>query len=245
MNKFKIGVAGLIIEICAEYEYIRNYCEDYLCEGPADFTVEAGPADIAFEREKSARDDINRGVPVVEYADPYLETLAIYRKIAEKMMSYDALLFHGSAIAVDGVAYLFTATSGTGKSTHSYFWRKTFGERAVMVNDDKPLLKFTEKGVLACGTPWNGKHKLGTNIIAPLEAICILERGTENEIIPIPASEALPMLLQQSHRPGNPKNMALYLDLIDRLTKKVRFYRLKCTIDPAAAEVAHEGMRPK
>lgn len=245
MVEFKIKLAGCVIGVKAMHNYIKEYCKDYYCDEAADFTVETTQADIEFEREKSARDNILEGIPVIDYSDDYLETLAVYRQIVENMLDYDAMLFHGSAIAVDGVAYLFTATSGTGKSTHSRFWRETFGERAVMVNDDKPLLKLTEDGVLVCGTPWNGKHHLGENIMVPLEAICILERGEENEIEEISAKEALTMLLQQSHRPAKAASMMLYLNLMDQLTKSLRFYRLKCNLNPEAATVAHEGMRPK
>ena len=78
---------------------------------------------------------------------------------------------------MDGQAVLFTAKSGTGKSTHTKLWRDLFGERAVMVNDDKPLLRILKDGVLVCGTPWDGKHRLSTNCALPLKAICILERG--------------------------------------------------------------------
>lgn len=52
-----------------------------------------------------------------------------YRKIAEKLVQYDVMLFHGSAVAVDGIGYLFTAKSGTGKSTHTRLWREYFGDR--------------------------------------------------------------------------------------------------------------------
>lgn len=245
MIEFNISLAGHVIGIKALHTYVQEYCTNYLCEGPADFTVETTQADIEFEREKSARDNINSGIAVIHYSDDYLETLAVYRKLVNGMLRYDTLLFHGSAIAVDGVAYLFTATSGTGKSTHTRFWRETFGDRAVMVNDDKPLLKLTEDGVLVCGTPWNGKHRLGTNMMVPLEAICILERGEENELVSVSATEALPMLLQQSHRPAGAASMMRYLDLMDRLTKKLRFYRLKCTPTAEAAKLAYEGMRLK
>ncbi len=243
--EFKIKLAGRVIEVKAMYPYIKKYCEGYVCDEPADFSVETTQADLEFEREKSARDDIAEGRAVIDHPDSYLETLAVYRKIVEKLMDYDSLLFHGSAIAVDGVAYLFTAKSGTGKSTHTRFWREAFGDRAVMVNDDKPLLKLTKDGVLVCGTPWNGKHNLGTNMTAPLQAICILERGEQNEIAEITAQDALPMLLQQSHRPGNPAAMVTYMQIMDRLTKNLKFYRLKCNLNPEAAMVAHEGMRPK
>lgn len=243
--EFRIKLADRVVEIKSIYRYIKGCCREYLCDEPADFSVEVTQADLEYEREKAARDDMAEGREIIDHHDAYLETLAVYRKIVEKMLNYHTLLFHGSAIAVDGVAYLFTAKSGTGKSTHSSYWRETFGDRAVMVNDDKPLLKLTETGVMVCGTPWNGKHDLGTNISVPLQAICILERGEQNEIREITSKEALPMLLQQSHRPGEPAAMMTYMSVIDRLTKNLKFYRLKCNLDPEAAKVAYEGMRPK
>ncbi len=60
-----------------------------------------------------------------------------YRKLAESLLEYGVLLFHGSSVAVDGFGYIFAAQSGTGKSTHARLWRELLGERAVMVNDDK------------------------------------------------------------------------------------------------------------
>ena len=165
------------------------------------------------------------------------------RKICAKLLERETLLFHGSAIAVDGVAYLFTAKSGTGKSTHTALWRQVFKDRAVMINDDKPLLKLTSDGVLVCGTPWNGKHGLGCNKMVPLKAICILERAEQNTIHPVDAVEALPMLLQQSFRTGTPNGTVLLFDILDKLTKMVQLYRLGCNMDPQAAIVAYEGMK--
>jgi len=113
----------------------------------------------------------------------------------------------------------------------------------VMINDDKPFLRVEDDRVLAFGTPWSGKHRLDTNTSAPLKAICILERGAENRITPIPAREALPMLFQQSTRPPENAQMPAYMDLIDGLARNVAFYRLRCNMDPDAAQVAYEGMK--
>lgn len=235
-------IAGAVIEIRSLHKMIHEYCREYRWEGPADFTVTILPEDIDFERNKSAREDELEGNPVREFPDPYLETLAVYRKIADKLIEQDVLLFHGSAIAVDGRAVLFTAKSGTGKSTHTRLWRETFGDRAVMVNDDKPLLKVTQTGVTVCGTPWDGKHRISTNCMMPLEAICILERGQENKIQPITARQALPMLMQQSHRSADPAGVAQLMKVLDKLSKQVRFYRLECNMDPEAAQVAYKAM---
>ena len=242
MTEFTMKIAGRVAAVRTIFPGTRDYCRDYLCDGEPDFTIEISAADIAFEEEKSAREAQLEGIPVRNFSDAYLETVAVQRKLAERLFAWDTLLFHGSVVAVEGQAYLFTAKSGTGKSTHTRLWRKVLGDRAVMVNDDKPFLRFTEQGILACGSPWNGKHGLGTNLCVPLKAICILERGEENSIQSIAPKQALSMLLQQSNRPLDRKNMPKYLELLDRLAGGVDFYRLACNMDPRAALISYQTM---
>ena len=242
MTNFVIEIGGVAVGVAAIYESTREFCREYLSENRPKFSVALTSEDIDREREISAREDRLEGRRVQNYSDAYLETIALQRKISDELMGFDTLLFHGSTIAVDGVSYLFTAKSGTGKSTHVRLWRELLGDRAVMVNDDKPFLHIGPEGVTAYGTPWNGKHHLGTNMAAPLKAVCILERGVDNRIVPITPQEALPMLLQQSHRPANPRLMGKYLDLLDGLANGVAFYRLQCNMDPQAAVLAYETM---
>ena len=266
MKSFTIRLAGQLFTICPVCDYIREYCKDYIVadvtgqsgiadgdteytsSGVGDITTESvtririTQSDIDFEREKSAREDIKEGIPIRHFSDAYLETLAVYRKIADRLLSCDTLLFHGSVIAVDGEGYLFTAKSGTGKSTHTRLWREYFGERAVMVNDDKPLLRITDSGVTAYGTPWDGKHRLSTNTAVPLKGICILTRDTTNHIEPAEPHAAYPMIVQQTNRSLSADGMKQTLSLIDRMLNVVPVYRLGCNMDIEAARVAYEGM---
>ena len=241
VNRFKI--ADKVVEVTSIYTEVHEYCADYLTDEPADYSVTTTQTDIDFERAKSTREDEIEGIPTRHFSDSYLEELAVYRKILEKMLDYDTILFHGSVVAVDGAGYLFTAKSGTGKSTHTRLWREYFGNRAVMVNDDKPLLHIADSGVIAYGTPYNGKHRLGTNTSVPLKAICILTRAEENHIEPISFEQAYKMLLQQVYRPADSILMMKTLTLIDRLGDSVKLYKLGCNMDISAAKVAYEGMR--
>lgn len=245
MEQFTMQAAGRVVAVSALFASTRMYCAAYLCDGEPDFSVTITPQDIAFEREKAAKEDALEGLPVREFDDATLERTAVQRKIAEALFAYDAILFHGSVIAVDGEAFLFTAKSGTGKSTHTRLWRELFGQRAVMVNDDKPFLRVTDNGVTVYGSPWNGKHGLGSNIHMPLKAICVLERGEKNEIRSISAAEAVSMLLQQSNRPMQAKLLPQYMELLDQISGKVAFYRLACNMEPQAAVVAYEAMSGK
>ena len=266
MESFTIRLAGQYFTICPVYDYIREYCKDYIVadvtgqsgiadgdteytsSGVGDITTESvtririTQSDIDFEREKSAREDTKEGIPIRHFSDAYLETLAVYRKIADYLLSCDTLLFHGSVITVDGEGYLFTAKSGTGKSTHTRLWREYFGERAVMVNDDKPLLHITDSGMTAYGTPWDGKHRLSTNTAVPLKGICILTRDTTNHIDLAESHAVYPLIVQQTNRSLTADGMKQTLSLIDRMLNVVPVYQLGCNMNIEAARVAYEGM---
>ncbi len=230
------------IEITSLYPDVHAYCAAYRAEGTPDFSVAITEDDIDFERIRSVREDALEGRTPRTWSDGYLEELAVYRKIAEMMPMYDTILLHGSAVAVDGAAYLFTARSGTGKSTHTRLWRELLGERALMVNDDKPLIRVTDTGGVVYGTPYDGKHHLSNNTAVPLRAVCVLRRAAENGIRPLGVREAFPLLLQQAYRPEGGKAMARTMKLLGRLLALVPAYRLDCNMSIEAAKLAYEVM---
>jgi len=242
MNEGIYLLADMRIGISSMYQEVHDMLRDYATTGEASFCVRTTQADIEEERRQSAITRKEEGLPPYEFPDAYLETLAVYRQIAAKAVAHGRLLMHGSVLAVDGQGYMFTARSGTGKSTHVRLWRELFKERAVMVNDDKPLLRITTEETTVYGTPWDGKHRLSNNISVPLRAICILTRAEHNSIREIRPSEALETLLTQTYHPDNPLAMLEVLDLLDKLTKNVRFYILGCNMDPSAALVSARGM---
>lgn len=240
---FQIRLCERIIGIRHRFKEIRKLCAGYEASGISDLEISVSPKDIEYERLRAAREAEFEGSRPVIYPDSYLETLSVYRKIAEGLLEYDILLVHASVIAVDGEAYMFTAKSGTGKSTHTRLWREYFKERAVMINDDKPLIRITDEGVTVYGTPWDGKHHLSSNTSAPLKAVCILKRDEENRIKRITKADALPMLCQQSYRPLSTSGTARALSLTDRLLDRVPVFRLECNMEPRAAAVAYEGIQ--
>ena len=245
MLEFSIKLAECVVSTELRFHSSKEFCQSYITSEKTNISVAISPLDIMLERQKTAWEDAQEGLPIRNLSDNMLEITALQRKITEEFFSRNILLFHGSVVAIDGNAYLFTAKSGTGKSTHTRLWREVFGDRAVMVNDDKPFLEIRENQVIAHGSPWNGKHRLGENISLPLRAICILERGETNEIHPITPAQALPMLIQQSQRPQDKSKLPIYMDLIDQLSSRVSFYRMRCNMDPQAARMSYDAMRPK
>lgn len=234
-------LAGIRIEICSDYDEVHELLAAYRSEGPADMGVSVSPEELEAEIKTAVAYDRRRAVM---WSRGYVESVLMYRKIGEQLPDHGAFIFHSSAIAVEGWAYLFTAKSGTGKSTHTRLWRQWLGDRAVMINDDKPILRLEEEGgVTVYGTPYDGKHHISNQIAVPLKAICLLERDAENRIERIRPGEYVPQLLEQIYRPKNPLQLAKTMQLLDETVKRVPLYRLFCNKEPEAARVSYEGMQ--
>ena len=225
------NICGLNVKADLRHGMVLPRAEKYLCP--------EAPADITLEYERPLIEDIMRRGSLSEDSAENIATAdAFYRAL----LRFDGFMLHSSAVEVDGRAYLFSAPSGTGKSTHTEQWLKLFGERARIINDDKPALRFIEGNVIAYGTPWSGKSDLNVNVGVPVQGICVLERSAENFIERLPESEAVYALLNQTIRPSEPQLMSCLLDYTDRLIRAVPIWRLGCNISVEAARVAYEAM---
>ena len=242
MAEFSLKIAGHTAAVTSLFESTPQYLKSYLTEDPPEFSLTVTRKDIAFEQADLLAEAHRDGFKPRVFTDPFLERAAIQRGFAEFLFDLDTLLFHGSSIAVDGYGYLFTAHSGTGKSTHTRLWMQAFGNRAVMVNDDKPFLQLAEDRVWLYGSPWSGKHGLDCNIRVPLKGICILERGPENRIWQVSPEEALPMLQKQAYQPLDAGKTDAFLALVERLSQTVPLWKMACNKNPEAATVAFDAM---
>ena len=158
--------------------------------------------------------------------------------VARFLLTKDVLHIHASALRYRGSAFLFAAPSGTGKSTHARLWREVFGSEVTMINDDKPFLRLDTGKVHVCGSPWNGKHDLGTNLEAPLKSICILHQGEENHIRKLSKDDAFFYLIRQIYIWDNMEDTRKIMKLIDCLVTEVPVYQLSCRPTHDAAQLA-------
>ena len=242
MPEFNMKIAGHTGRITALFESTPLYFGAYLTEEAPEFFVSVNRENLAFEQRDLLEEALREGFRPRTFTDPFLERAAIGRQFAEFLLGHGTLWLHGSALALDGCGYLFTARSGTGKSTHTRLWRECFGDRAVVVNDDKPFVTLTGSGALLHGSPWSGKHGLDTNITVPLRGICLLERGQDNRIEPANPETVLPLLCKQAYEPLTPEKAAVSHALLQTLSQRVPLWRMACNKDPEAAETACRGM---
>lgn len=233
MNRFRVELANTVAEVDTLCESSYKLCKDYITDKPSEFSVIITEEDIERERLLATTED-----PSVNN----LEFMALYRKLCTELAQKDTILIHGSCISVDGDAFIFCAPSGTGKSTHTRLWRQYLGDRAVMINDDKPLVRIFDDHVRIYGTPWNGKHCLGNNISAPLRSICFLNRGLINSIKEIDPKDSIPMLLKYIFKPESSTATLNVLTSVTRIPSFCRFWSLECNMCEEAARISYTAM---
>ena len=170
------------------------------------------------------------------------EIIGTAKSFYMQLLPHGGFMLHSSAVELDGRAYLFSAPSGTGKSTHTEQWLKLFGERARIINDDKPAICVVDRNILAYGTPWSGKSDLNINVGVPLQGICMLERSQETFIEPLPADKAVFSILNQTVRPPSESGMDCLLSLVDKVVSRIPVWRMGCNISTAAAQIAYDAM---
>ena len=159
------------------------------------------------------------------------------------VLKFSGILLHSSCVVVDGVAYAFSADSGTGKSTHTELWLKKFGVRAYMLNDDKPCIRKIDGRIYACGTPWSGKYDYSAPEIVPLGGICFLERSKSNHIQPADKNSAIFNILAQTVRRLDESEMNKLLDILEDILGSVPLYELSCNISQEAADLSYNTMK--
>lgn len=214
-----VRLADVSIQFQNRYSDLAHLCRGYETEEPAQIILSVTQQEI--EKERSLQSDV--------FSDGYLETICLYRKLALEMLRHNVFIMHASVVEVDGEGYAFLAHSGTGKTTQTRLWLEYFGDRARVINGDKPLIRICADGsFIAYGTPWCGKEGMGCNASVPLKALFLLERATVPTCEPAEQEYSIDRLFHQLLMPEKPEQMMLLLDMVDKLVGTVPCYRLRC-----------------
>ena len=228
---FNLKIVNIVLKINAFNESTKRYCRAFLTDEKSDCTIIMTEEDLKNERTNSSDGKV--------YVNE--EISALYRKIADLLVEDNIIVFHSSAVSIDGNGFLITARSGVGKSTHSKLLEQYIGDGFKYINDDKPMLKVTDEGITIYSTPWNGKERRGNNISAPLRAILFLSRGETNTYRKIDSKEEIYIkMLSQIYLPKEKAKREKALKIADTLLKNINFYEINVTKEIESAKMTYE-----
>ena len=224
--------ADVVFTISFNDDKIAVFFKDYLTEEQSETTISISD------------DEINSHLEVFHTTSRRtVEILCIHKAVSAYLLKYkDGFLFHSSAIKVGEKAVIFTAKSGTGKSTQSRHWKNRFGDEVEYINDDKPFIRLVDGVFYVYGSPWNGKHRLGSNVKAPIACVCFLFRGEADRVETISSFEAIPLFFGQTLGFTEADDKLKVIGLLDKFLKSVKTYRIYCTDTDDSALIIRKGL---
>ena len=226
-------IADLNIKIDPAYNYCTSRLESYRTDcNDIDFEICVTDKEISEHIAQCTSPCSKDGA----------ESVLILTKLCNTILEkFDGFFFHSSSLMLEDEAYVFTALSGTGKSTHTALWREHFGDRVTMINDDKPIIRKHNGKFYIYGTPWMGKSDIGNNVKAPVKAVYILQRGTKNSAVRVSIGDVFKQILEATLVPTDRKNMITLLSLLDEFFSSVPIYLLTCNTDVSAVQTAYNA----
>lgn len=144
----------------------------------------------------------------------------------------DALFIHGSSIVYHSKGILFSAKSGTGKSTHARLWR-TYTD-AEPLNDDKNIIVNENNQLWLYSNPWSGKHQIHQNLVAPMSCIVFLYQSKVNEVRQLKPHEAMRLLLGQIEAPRK-EGIENWNQMVDKVLE-LPIYYYGCNMEKDAVD---------
>ncbi len=227
----KLKITDLIVDIDIKGRLLSERIGAYLYDGDKE-------PDIVFTVSEQFYKDRNEECKHLSFDEcEYLYSGSFFY---EQLSLYDGLMLHSSCIEYNGKAYLFSAPSGTGKSTHTHLWLKYLPDCRI-INDDKPAIRIIDGVAYAFGTPWSGKTDENVNEGVPIGGICFLGRG-ENKIRQIPGIAALKRFMDQTVRPRDKNLMNKMLETLNIILTNVPIYEMTCDMSEDAVKTAVNGM---
>lgn len=231
----KYLIANLITEYEPKSEGFKSFLKPFLYDGERE-------ADIVLRYSQEQIESLLKRM-VKGTAFHEAESFGVSNQFNRAVIRHRAMLIHSSALVLGGRAYLFSASSGVGKSTHTRLWLDAFGDRVHIMNDDKPVVRIYDDEVIAHGTPFDGGSGIALNESHPLGAVIFIERGEENRVRVPSSAEVIQLLYFQTARMVGAQTAEMMLDNFDKLIGRTQFLVLTCNMEPAAAQTAYEAIK--
>ncbi len=227
----KLKITDLIVEVDVKGKLLESRIKPYIYNGDKE------PDIVSIVSEQFYRDRNKEHEHLSFDECEYLYSGSFFY---EQLALFNGLMLHSSCVEYKGKAYLFSAPSGTGKSTHTHLWLK-YLPNCRIINDDKPAIRIIDGVAYAYGTPWSGKTDENINEGVPIGGICFLGRG-ENKINRIPGIMALKLFMEQTVRPANKELMNKMLETLNIILTTVPIYQMTCDMSEDAVKTAVAGM---
>lgn len=173
----------------------------------------------------------------IAFPDAIEELMSILRMfpMREIFVHNEVLFFHASQISYKGKGIIFTAPSGTGKTTQARLWEKYRG--ADIICNDRTLVRKRHDKWSTYGYPIDGSEPIRSSAVNELGCIVLLEQSEENYIERLEVAKAVANLMPQLVLDvWNKDEQIKVMELLFSILQDCPVYLLRCTKEADAVE---------
>lgn len=199
--KFRLNLAGVPVDVTTQYDEYYPYFSPYLEKNTG--TSSLIPPCPANDRDIPAVEISPRRLQTASRIYPpdsaayYVEYMELCPAISSAITVFDRIVFHAVSFIWKDLAWLVTAPSGTGKSTHYCLWKLLCPDEIQIINGDKPIVYIENDEVFVTTSPWTGKENMSQCLTAKLGGIIVLEQSDSNEITRLTVHESAGKVFSQ------------------------------------------------
>ncbi|MFH0825414.1 MAG: hypothetical protein V2B18_21895, partial [Pseudomonadota bacterium] len=233
MPKIPLNDCDIIFESPGDWRFCRSRGQDFFVSGFSDRNER--PERVAlFDRECTSIDVFDSVPPSDEDRANILTDWPFCQVLTACLLGRGrGLLVHSCGVSDSGRGLLFVGNSGHGKSTMARLW----AGRAIILNDDRIIIRRREDIFLMYGTPWHGDVKSCFPESVPVHKVFFLSQSTENYAVRVRGARAVAELLTRSFPPfWNAHGMSFTLDFAAALCAAVPLYELGFSPDEGIVE---------
>lgn len=206
-------------------------------EGAVNLSLDGAITRICRDGNRSLIEIREKSIPAGITPSVILNTMEIDHLITQA----GGVILHSSYILHNGEAILFTAPSGTGKSTQASLWERYRG--AEVINGDRSVIMPGEDGMMVYGLPFSGSSGICKNVSAPLKAIVCLSQAKENQLLTLKGLRAFRSIWEGCNLcRWNEQEVELASNVVMVLLDRVPVYHLACRPDAEAVDTLYQAL---
>ncbi|MDR1565067.1 MAG: hypothetical protein LBS74_08935 [Oscillospiraceae bacterium] len=217
---------------------VSQFAEHYLINGAYYRKSKMGGYDSCLSFDINRFDELKCFVSTPKNGE-YAPVLSCLLAFELPLLQFGGFSLHSSLVKYKGRAVLFSAPSGTGKSTQARLWQTHLG--AETINGDRALLRKLSRGWQAYGSPWAGTSCIYRQESAEKPIVFIVRQSANNRVTELSKAEAFKLILSEAQvQHWQPQLMAKSCDLIEQFVRETPIYFLECRPDLGAVNAALE-----
>lgn len=176
-------------------------------------------------------------IPYINYSHNLIDLISL----ESLLLDYHGMIVHSSFIRWRDKGLIFSAPSGTGKSTQASLWMKY--EQVECLNGDRAGLRKVKGNWIAYGLPYAGSSGIYRNEAVPLGAIIVLKQSKENNLSRMKPSDAFRAIYPETliHQ-WDAAFVNTAADYITELVTDIPVYLLSCRPDREAVSVLRDEL---